>query len=68
MAEFCSQCTKELFNENRSDFEGECTEDDNAHNWFAEVLCEGCGFTNVDYRGRCVGVCEKGHDEVVRLD
>ena len=50
MADFCKQCSEELFDEDFGDFKGLCTEDN-----FAEVLCEGCGLDCVvDHEGRCV--------------
>jgi hypothetical protein len=55
MAEFCKQCTKALFFEDTNDFEGLCGEDE-----MIQVLCEGCGPTYVDSKGKCIGKC-MGH-------
>lgn len=62
MAEFCKQCTKALFHEEVNDFEGLCEKDE-----MVEVLCEGCGYTYVDWKGRCVGKC-KGHFKAVSTE
>lgn len=52
MAEFCKQCSKALLFENTNDFAGLCGPDE-----MLPVLCEGCGPTYVDSKGRCIGKC-----------
>ncbi len=47
MADFCGQCMKEKFGEGiPSDFEGEAPEGETV-----SVICEGCGFIEVDHTG-----------------
>lgn len=50
MADFCTQCTKEIYGEADSDFKDLCppTVD------HILVLCEGCGHTHVNREGDCV--------------
>lgn len=54
MADFCKQCSEELFEESYSDLEGLCDRE-----YQIQILCEGCGLTLVDYRGECQGGCMK---------
>jgi len=49
MADFCSQCSIRNFGEDLGDLANITTE---GH--YINVICEGCGFTVVDYRGVCV--------------
>lgn len=57
MADFCKQCSEELFGEDFADFAGTC--DRGAH---TTVLCEGCGVSVVDYTGTCTSTnCLKEH-------
>lgn len=58
MADFCTQCTKEIFDEAVSDFKGVCP----ASLSSVFVLCEGCGHTHVNRAGDCVDTeCLKRH-------
>lgn len=63
MADFCKQCSEELFGEDFGDLKGLCTEGD-----FVQTICEGCGFDCVvDHEGRCVSedcLSEHGKEEV----
>lgn len=54
MADFCRQCTMEVFNEDESDLNGLITEAEVDMGYWAEALCEGCGPTHVDHRGTCI--------------
>lgn len=57
MADFCKQCSLEIFGEDFEDLKGLCEE---GHTTF--TLCEGCGFTAVNHLGVCVCVdCLKEH-------
>lgn len=47
MADFCKQCSEELYGENLGDLKG-------LEKGRRKVLCEGCGFTLVDEEGRCI--------------
>lgn len=60
MAEFCKQCSEELFGEDFADLAGLCkrTED-------IIVICEGCGVTHVDNTGKCIHpYCLKQHGKI----
>lgn len=62
MADFCKQCSIEIFGEDIGDHAGHSTIDDTAKGLFPVVICEGCGFTQVDHTGKCVAVdCHKAH-------
>ena len=64
MADFCKQCSTELFGEDFHDLAHLMDEDkyDTKHGWGAGVLCEGCGPTTVDYEGKCFADnCLKKH-------
>ena len=65
MADFCKQCSEELFGEDFGDFRGigdptiELKPDEG---W--EALCEGCGLTLVNHEGVCISpYCTKRHGE-----
>jgi hypothetical protein len=68
MAEFCVQCSSNLGFE--PDFVGLITEEEVLKGLGAVVLCEGCGPTIVDHKGRCIandclekhGLKEQTHD------
>jgi hypothetical protein len=62
MADFCAQCTYEVFNIGHNDLSGITSEEETSEGTFALVLCEGCGETLVDHAGRCVAYdCLKKH-------
>lgn len=54
MADFCRQCSIEMFGEDMKDLAGLTTEADTAAKMVAHVICEGCGHTYVDHTGKCV--------------
>lgn len=56
MADFCRQCSIDVFREDFGDMKGLCEE-----GMMATVLCEGCGPTWVDHEGTCIGACARGH-------
>lgn len=59
MADFCKQCSMDYFGEDMRELAGQTTEDDTRAELYAEVICEGCGFIQVDHEGRCVSLnCE----------
>jgi len=60
MADFCKQCSVNMFGEDFGDLKG--IPDPGQ---LADVICEGCGFTTVDHEGKCVkeDCLEKGHAE-----
>lgn len=49
MADFCKQCSIELFGEDFGDHKGHCKE-----GMMVAVICEGCGFVHVDHEGKCL--------------
>lgn len=58
MADFCKQCSIDMFGEDFGDLAGITTEEDTANSRFVFVICEGCGPTDVDHTGKCVsGTC-----------
>lgn len=60
MADFCKQCSLELFNEDCEDLRGLITEEEVRDGKGALVICEGCGPTLVDHEGKCIaGDCLK---------
>ena len=52
MAEFCNACAKKLFN-GPGDFAGLTDEESWNIGRAACVICEGCGFIQVDPEGNC---------------
>ena len=53
MADFCLECSKELFGEEvKSDFDGILSEDQSQEGFVQPVLCEGCGYICVDHVGK----------------
>jgi hypothetical protein len=57
MADFCHECSIEIFGEDFGDLAGLVTEQQVVQGLRAEVLCEGCGPILVDHRGVCQGDC-----------
>lgn len=57
MADFCSQCSKEIFGEDLGDLKGLITEEQVNRGLGAPALCEGCGITLVNHEGLCLGWC-----------
>lgn len=62
MADFCKQCSEEIFGRDFGDMEGLSTQEDTASGKFAVVLCEGCGSIQVDHTGKCISSYCKKHD------
>ena len=56
MADFCYDCTEELFGQQyapKNDMSGLVSREEyEQHGITAKVLCEGCGFIEVDHRGK----------------
>jgi hypothetical protein len=55
MADFCRQCAKDLWNDPEAigDLEGISSSEETKKGLFANVICEGCGYTVVDHEGYC---------------
>lgn len=54
MADFCKQCSTELFGEDFGDFVGLSTIKQTEEGLYPLVLCEGCGAIQVDHTGKCM--------------
>ena len=54
MANFCKSCCFDLFGVDISDFDGIMSEEDYNNGMVANVLCEGCGYIEVDHKGEKV--------------
>jgi hypothetical protein len=69
MADFCKACSEELFGKDTKDLAGITTDDDWQKGLAGVVICEGCGYIQVDPHGNCAtNDClkkgEPGHGEV----
>ena len=66
MADFCYQCSRELFPPHfwGRDFEGLTSEVDWEKGKAAVVLCESCGPIQVDPQGKCI-TCEEHSMEII---
>ncbi len=63
MADYCQQCSIELFGQDSKDFADDRNE--SLVRTVMTVVCEGCGFALVDKDGKCVGGhCLKSHKEI----
>lgn len=62
---FCEQCKTDLFGEDEpNDLSDLVTPAQSKELLFANVLCEGCGYTSVDHAGVCVSAdCHKQHGD-----
>lgn len=62
MADFCKQCSEELFGEDYQDLAGITGPGDTEVGAYLQVLCEGCVHALVDHTGKCVSkVCLHKH-------
>lgn len=62
MADFCQQCSINLFGEDYKDLAGITHADQQAQGKYVCVLCEGCGLIQVDTAGKCISKdCLKNH-------
>lgn len=69
MADFCRQCSIELFGRDHGDLKGLISADDSANGYVSNVvICEGCGYIQVDHDGRCVSDCDKHHGSTSEAD
>jgi hypothetical protein len=70
MADFCRQCSEQVLGipdaDYTNDLSGLSTADDTANGLYATVICEGCGFIQVDHNGRCIGGpnCTEKHKQL----
>jgi hypothetical protein len=57
MADFCKQCSIQIFGKDFEEMSGLCRDDQ-----LALVICEGCGPVQVNHLGECVSAdCVKEH-------
>lgn len=62
MADFCKQCSEEIFDEDFEQLKGLSTPEDTENELYASAICEGCGFIQVDHHGQCISPqCLKKH-------
>ena len=54
MAEFCKQCSIEHFGQDFGDLAGLISDYEVERGLGACVICEGCGFIQVDHEGKCI--------------
>lgn len=59
MADFCKDCSIEIFGSDTKDHAGLSKEEDTKKGLFCTVICEDCGVTQVDHEGICIGNCLK---------
>lgn len=63
MADFCLQCSNEMFNADFGDLRGITKPEDWTEGKACVVICEGCGVIQVDPEGACVSKdCLKKHN------
>lgn len=62
MADFCKQCSIDMFGHDCGDLKGITTKEETENGRYARVICEGCGFVLVDHEGNVVHVYEIGDD------
>lgn len=62
MADFCKQCSLDIFKEDFKELAGITKPEEQVAGQYAVVICEGCGPTLVDVDGACVSAgCMKKH-------
>lgn len=65
MADFCKQCSIDIFGEDFKELAGQLTEAQVAQGMLARSICEGCGFTYVNQDGECCDPhCLKKHGAI----
>ena len=64
MADFCKQCSIEIFDQDFKELAGLTSLEAEAEDRFCVVICEGCGRIQVDSSGSCVSTdCLKHHGQ-----
>lgn len=61
MADYCKQCAIKYFDQDTRDLAGLSKPEDTEAGMFCQVICEGCGFIQVDHEGNCVSDCLEHH-------
>lgn len=54
MADFCKDCSLEIFGEDFRELAGITKLEDQNKDRYAVVICEGCGIIQVDIEGKCM--------------
>lgn len=54
MADYCKQCSINIFNKDYGDLANLTTKEEQEKGLFALVICEGCGAIQVDIEGNCI--------------
>ncbi len=54
MADFCRQCTQEIFGEDDSDLSELISKEDVDDGYMAVAICERCGYIGVDHTDKCI--------------
>ena len=62
MADFCQQCSQEMFGEDFKELANMGDDTPLKPGWGYQVLCEGCGPTLVDNDGKCIADCDLHHE------
>lgn len=62
MADFCKQCSIDIFGEDFGDMKGITSQETWDNKRANIVLCEDCGTIQVDPKGNCVSDCLKHHN------
>ena len=65
MADFCKQCSIDMFATDLEDLANITDEADTARGLFHLCICEGCGEALVDHTGKCVSkncLCKHGKE------
>ena len=64
MDDFCQQCSIAIFGKDMRDLAGITTKEDYKAGKAALVICEGCGYIQVDPEGKCITKdCLENHGE-----
>lgn len=64
MSDFCKQCSLELFGQDFRDLANLLTEEQEHQGLLANVICERCGFIQVNSAGQCLTHTAEEHSRV----
>ena len=65
MADFCKQCSLEIFGEDYGELAGLQSIDDANNSLYPVVMCEGCGVIQVTADGTCISDCLRHHRRLI---
>ena len=63
MAEFCKQCSEDIFGRDFGDLANLSRPIDTLFSRYPVVVCEGCGVTQVNHKGFCIHHVQERHCE-----